>query len=84
MPYKLNIFTGSLDYYDSNFKGVLSSEPSNPAQGWTYINSGDNGYYIFYGSTWQLLHTLTPATQENVIFDGENVIFDGEQVKGQL
>ena len=61
MPYKLNVMTGALDYYDTNFKGVLSTEPANPAQGWTYINSTDHGYYIFYGVAWQLLHTLTPA-----------------------
>ena len=44
------------------FHGLLASAPSGPAEGWTYINSGDDGYYIYYGGTWQLLHTLTPAT----------------------
>jgi len=44
------------------FLGIFASAPSNPEEGNTYINSTDNGYYIFYGGTWQLLHTLTPST----------------------
>ena len=62
MPYKLNVFTGNFDYYESNFKGVLASAPASPVEGWTYINSGDDGYYIYYDGSWQLLHTLTPGT----------------------
>lgn len=81
---KYDKILGDVREDDSTFRGVKSSEPSNPKQGWTYVNSTDHGYYIYYGNTWQLLHTLTPASQENVIFDGENVIFDGEQVKGPL
>jgi hypothetical protein len=56
-----NPFTNNLDYDSGNFKGVLGSAPSSPDQGWMYINSGDSGLYIYYGVTWQLLHTLTPA-----------------------
>ena len=62
MAYRLNFFTGRLDYYEDNyFRGVLSVEPTTPIDGWTYINSSDNGYYIYYGGSWQLLHTLTAA-----------------------
>lgn len=61
MPYKINFSTGKFDYYEKIFQGVLASAPSSPQEGWTYINSGDNGYYIYYAGSWQLLHTLTPA-----------------------
>lgn len=61
MPYKLNFFTGNFDYYENNFKGVLASAPTSPLDGWTYINSLDDGYYIYYSGSWQLLHTLTPG-----------------------
>lgn len=85
MAYKINSYTGKPDYYqESAFRGVLASDPSNPKQGWWYINSGDHKQYIYYGNTWQVLATLSPAVQENIIFDGENVTFDGEQVKGQI
>jgi hypothetical protein len=66
------------------YRGVLAAAPAAALGGDTYINSVDNKYYIYYGGQWQVILTLTPATQENVIFDGENVIFDGEQVKGEL
>lgn len=46
-------------YFEKGFQGVSSSSPSSPQEGWTYINSGDNGYYIYYSGSWQLLHTLT-------------------------
>jgi len=58
----LPVISNSTGSGSGNFQGVLASAPSNPEEGWTYINSGDNGYYIYYGGTWQLLHTLTPAT----------------------
>lgn len=59
MPYTLNPFTAKLDYYENSFKGVLASAPADPSFGDTYIDSVDNGYYIFWG-TWQVLATLTP------------------------
>jgi hypothetical protein len=77
MPYKLNFSTGELDYYDSSFKGVLATAPSDPAEGWTYINSVDNGYYLYYGLDWQLLHTLVPAAMVGVTNE------DGTQVTNE-
>jgi hypothetical protein len=70
MAFSFNIFTQKLDYYDSSFKGILSIDPASPDQGWTYINSTNHGYYIYYGGAWQLLHTLTPA--ENVDLTNED------------
>lgn len=53
---------GGYDYDGNTFRGVLASAPSTPEEGWTYINSSDYKYYIYYGGAWQELHTLTPAT----------------------
>ena len=65
MPFKLNALTGLFDLVNATtvqyYQGVLASPPSGPIEGWTYINSGDNGYYIYYGGAWQLIATLTPA-----------------------
>lgn len=48
---------------------VYSSAPASPLDGWMYVNSGDDKIYIYYGGTWQALHTLTPAVPP-VITDG--------------
>lgn len=62
MTFKYNPLIGDgFCYFEKTFQGVSASAPSGPVEGWTYINSGDNGYYIYYGGTWQLLHTLTAA-----------------------
>jgi hypothetical protein len=46
----------------SNYRGILSSAPSGPQEGWIYINSGDSTMYVYYGGIWQSLHVLTPPT----------------------
>ena len=58
------------------FKGVLATAPSNPSAGWTYINSGDNGYYVYNGTSWILLMTLTAA--------GAYVLKAGDTMTGTL
>lgn len=45
-----------------SFRGILGTAPSNPIEGWSYIDLSDNKYYIFYGGAWQVLITLTPPT----------------------
>lgn len=68
MPYKYNPLIGKLDYFESShFRGVFASAPSYPQQGWTYVNSGDNTLYIYYGSSWQALHVLIPAALEYLL-----------------
>ena len=65
------------------YHGLLPSAPSNPNVGDMYVNSTLNQLLVYYGvSGWGIMLTITPPTQENIVFDGENVIFDGEQVKG--
>ena len=58
MPNKYDPTLG--EYRQADYPKVLASAPTGQ-EGLTYINSSDNGYYIYYGGTWQLLHTLTPA-----------------------
>lgn len=63
MTFKYNPLIGDgFCYFEKSFQGVLGSAPSNPQEGWTYINSGNSGYYIYYGGIWQLLHTLSAAS----------------------
>jgi hypothetical protein len=64
------------------FQGVLSAEPDGLANGCIYINSTTSGYYVYYGTDWQLVATLTPLTTEYVVFETEYVIFDGERLRG--
>jgi hypothetical protein len=44
----------------SIFLGVFADPPAPTIEGCQYINSGDNGLYIWYGGTWQLVATLVP------------------------
>lgn len=76
MSWVFNPFTGRLDYDSGNFKGVSGSAPSSPDQGWTYINSGNNGYYIYYGLTWQLLHTLIATTSFMLLESGDILLLE--------
>ena len=39
---------------------ILTVAPT-PVEGLMYINSSNDNLYIYYGGTWQILHTLTPA-----------------------
>lgn len=62
MPIKVEFQSGIDDY-----KGVLSAAPSDPSVGDRYIDSGDDTMYVYYGGTWQSIHTLTPATAAPII-----------------
>lgn len=76
--YVFNAITGELDLIElSPFRGVLAAAPTGPEEGWTYINSGDNGYYIYYGGTWQLLHTLTAGAASYILLEnGDRLLFE--------
>lgn len=39
-----------------------ASDPATAEEGQLFINTTDNGYKVYYGGTWQTLHTLTSAT----------------------
>lgn len=60
-----------------NFRGVEASGPGSPLDGDTYINSGDNKLYIYYGKAWQELHTLTPAAAELLLMEsGDSLLME--------
>jgi len=46
------------EYRQADYPRLLATAPSNPKDGYTYINTLDHGLYIFYGGMWNLLHTL--------------------------
>ncbi len=56
------------------FKGVLASAPTSPAEGWHYINSGDDKLYMYYGGSWQELHALTPAALTYLLLETGDAI----------
>lgn len=64
MEYVFNPFTGTLDLINDNYKGALSSAPSNPQSGWIYLNTTDHTLYIYYYAQWQVLHVLSAVSPE--------------------
>lgn len=67
----------NIEKLSDDFKGLLASAPAGALEGWRYINSGDNGYYIYYGGTWQLLHTLTPAVLSFLLLEiGDYILLE--------
>ena len=64
------------------FKGVLGAAPIGPSEGWSYVNSADNGYYMYYASTWQLLHTLIPSELFSLLLETGDALLkeDGDKL----
>lgn len=77
-----NPLTGKLDLIGLTFHGVSASAPSAPSEGDTYINSSTHGYYIYYGGTWQLLHTLTGASYNYLLLEDGFILLkeDGDKI----
>jgi hypothetical protein len=71
MGYKFNPTTGLLDIVGSggtdSFKGILPVAPAIAIEGDSYVNSSDDGYYLYYSSQWQLLHVLYSAPPTPII-----------------
>jgi hypothetical protein len=59
MSLRFNPFTGNLDYDTYNFRGILTTAPSNPKEGWMYIDSTTHTFYVYYSYNWQVIHVLT-------------------------
>jgi len=93
MAWKYNPFTEKLDKdsgitqaeadtryvneTDYLFRGILAAAPAGPSNGWLYINSGDDKMYIYYGGTWQALHTLTPAALTYLLLEtGDKILLE--------
>lgn len=51
----------------------------NPEEGYLYIDPTDHKIYVYYGGTWQVLHTLTPASLiQRLLEDGSvRILEDG-------
>ncbi len=64
-----NPISGKFDYYKTFFKGTLAAAPASPEDGWLYINSGNDTYYIYYGGSWQALHVLVPAAASYLLME---------------
>lgn len=64
MAYKLNPFTKKLDFYGAVPTGA--SNPASASEGDLFINTTDDGYKVYYGGTWQTLHTLTPGSATGI------------------
>lgn len=69
------ISNGSSDG-SGNFQGVLAAAPSNPVEGWTYINSVDLGYYIYFCGQWQLIATLVCADEFLLLETGDFILYE--------
>jgi len=68
--YGWNVFKNQFDLYDrANFQGSQSDTPTSPEQGDMYIDTDDNILYIYYGSTWQAIHELTPAADSFLLLE---------------
>jgi len=60
-----------------DYKGVLATAPSNPDQGWRYISSADDTMYVYYGSTWQAIHVLTPEALSYLLLEtGDTILLE--------
>lgn len=75
------VITGEGSGGTGNFQGVLPVAPSNPEEGWTYINSSDNGYYIYYCGAWQLITTLVCVNDLLLLETGDFILKeDGDKI----
>ena len=56
---------------------LVSSDPASAKEGSFIINTTDDGYKVYYGGTWQTLHTLTPATASFLLLeDGFSILLE--------
>lgn len=60
MGYVYDYLKGDL-FHEHAIKHV-SSDPASAKTGSLIINTSTNEMKVYYGGTWQVLHTLTPAS----------------------
>lgn len=48
---------------------LVSSDPASAKEGSLIINTTDDGMKVYYGGSWQTLHTLTPATPSFLLLE---------------
>lgn len=66
----------------NNFMGLYATAPYG-YDGYFYINTVDNGYYVYYGDAWQLLHTLTPSMVDHILLENGGKIIN-EDMSGHI
>jgi len=72
------ISNGDLLFDHKHFLGAFSSAPD-AIDGDLYINTSDNGYYIYGGGIWWLIATLTPSgtiTYRVLLETGDNLLLE--------
>jgi hypothetical protein len=67
VTYRVAMAAGLGTFSQGIIHGVLAAPPASPLTGWMYVNSVDHKVYIYYGGTWQALHTLTPAAAAPIL-----------------
>lgn len=56
-------------------------DPTTPEEGQLFINTTDNGYKVYYGGSWQTLHTLTTASPSYLLQeDGSSFVLQEDGV----
>lgn len=55
------------------WKGYLAQEPPNPSLNWTYFNTDEMNYFIFNGTTWDIL--------SNISIDGLPLVWKGQRAE---
>lgn len=71
-----------LQAYVPTFSGELSSAPSSPRIGDSYLNTGDNNYYIWSGTQWWAI-AATPtggATFRILLENGDNFMLENGDI----
>lgn len=75
--------TGKIRYEVGFDRGILADAPATPDEGWVYLNSGDNKYYVFYNKDWRefigiLLgyYLLTETGDKILLEDGSKLMLE--------
>ena len=64
MAYKINPFSKKLDFYSAVEQ--VASTPTSGFEGQLITDTSTNEMKIYYGGTWQTLHTLTPGVATGI------------------
>lgn len=63
---------------------VVGSEPASAKEGSLIIDTSDDGMKVYYGGSWQLLHTLVAATPSFLLLETGDFILLEDGFKLQL
>ena len=48
---------------------LVNGEPASAKEGALIIDTSDDGMKVYYGGSWQLLHTLTPSAPSFLLLE---------------